>query len=98
MCNIARVLSVSAIILGIYILFSFLFGRSPHIEDLDPFSKTKQNFHVGCYANDQKLTHSYDIVSKIEDLQHKSWIKEKKGSIISEDVLEKRGVDVARNF
>ncbi len=96
--NITRVLSVSAIILGLYILFSFLFGRSPHIEDLDPFSKTKQNFHVGCYANDQKLTHYYDIVSKIEDLKHESWIKQKESSIMSSDVLEKRGVEVARNF
>jgi hypothetical protein len=96
--NITRVLSVSAIILGLYILFSFLFGKSPRIEDLDPFSKTKQNFHIGCYANDQKLTHSFDIASKIEDLQHNSWIKQTESSIMSSDVLEKRGVDVARNF
>ena len=67
--NTNRVFSISAIILGLYIIFTYFWGSNITVKEKVSKSKIREDFHVGCYLNDHNLTHSSRLSFRVDEIK-----------------------------
>lgn len=65
---LTQTLSISAIIIGIYILGTVLLTENT------PQQKVLRNaeYHLGCFLTEHNVTHSYGLESRVSELRERS--------------------------
>ena len=71
--NLTQTFSVSAIIIGIYILFSYLF--SYNTDSIPKIIEGSSPYHIGCYLKDHNTTHYHHIQLTLKSLETESQVK-----------------------
>jgi len=86
------VLSVSAILLGLYIIGHFLFLSSNT-------TLQESNLHLGCFLTEHNVSHSFLIGSSLEKLSKKSRaLSVSSNHLVSADLVDRKALSVAKSF
>lgn len=86
--------SISIILLGLYILFSALLSQRGSFE---------QSYHIGCYLDNQVNDHYFQIKQAIEQLaikedQRLSKLSMYRSAVLADNSFDRKAYEVARKF